>query len=510
MAVISTAVPSGAVASVFGNQFDYVNLREGLAGLPQVIAIFGTFDPTKTEVVENVPVRVFTEVEAGEKFGFGFPAHLAARQVLRKSGIVPTFVFPITGSDGGTVASDGSILTVANAGSTSAGTISIYIGGQRIPVTIADSTAAVDIQIAIAAAINAVVPLPVTAAVDGVEEDQTNLTCKYEGLIGNDISIAINLTEAEKDATPGGVTFTVSAFTTGAGTPTITAALNLMGDDWYTYIVNTFGPDTTTMAAFATFNEDERWDTLVNKFFRAFYGSVDDLATITAITDALTVDRTNAAITSPGAYSLPLEFAALAVGQMAARNQNNPPQPYTGLLLDGLVGSNAITGSDGGTQWTYTQRDAAVKDGCSTTILQDGIIALEDIVMHYHKEGEEPPAYQWAVDIAKLAEWAYNVNLVFAGDNWRGKILVDDTDIVVNPDARRPKDAVAEIFKLADAASFAAIITDPGFTKANTAASIDVANPNRINITTLIKLSGATRIISLTTNFGFNFGALAG
>lgn len=505
MAVISTAVPAGAVASVFGNQFKYINLREGLAGLPQVIAIFATFDPLKTAVVNDVPVRIFTEVEAGEKFGFGFPAHLAARQVLRKSGIVPVFVFPIDEA-GAAVAGDGSILVVADTGSSSSGTISLYIAGQRIPVTIANGTAAVDIQIAISAAINAVTNTPVVATVDGAEEDQSNIVSKYKGLIANDITIAINLTEAEKDATPGGVSFTITDLSSGAGTSVVTSALSNMGDDWYTYIVNTFGSEAVTMAAFATHNEDDRWDTLVNKFYRAFYGSVDNLATITAITDALTLDRTNGAITSPGGYMLPLELAALAVGGMAARNQNNPPQPYTGLLLDGLV--PALTTSGTG-QWTYLQRDAAVKAGCSTTIVEDGVIKLEDIVMHYHKEGEEPPAYRWAVDIAKLAEWAYNVHLVFTSDNWRGKILVDDTDIVVNPDARRPLDATAEIFKLVDAASFAAIVTRPGFTKENTATSIDVANPNRLNITTLIVLSGATRIISLTTNFGFNFGALA-
>ena len=502
MAVISNAVPPGAVASVFGNAFEYVNLREGLAGLPQVIAIFGTFDPTKTEVVNDVPVRIFTEVEAGEKFGFGFPLHLAARQVLRKSGIVPVFVFPIDEA-GAAVEGDGSILVVADAGATSSGTISLYIGGQRIPVTIAKDTTAVNIQVAITAAINASVNSPVTALVNGAEEDQSDITSKYKGLIANDISLAVNLTEAEKDASPGGVSFTITDLSSGSGTPVITTALANMGDDWYTYVVNTFGSDATTMAAFATHNEDDRWDTLVNKFYRAFYGSVDDLATITAITDALTVDRTNGAITSPGGYMLPFELAALAVGAMAARNQNNPPQPYTGILLDGLVPAT-VAG-----QWTYTERDAAVKAGCSTTILEDGVIKLEDVVMHYHKEGEEPPAYRWAVDIAKLAEWAYNVDLVFTSDNWRGKILVDDTDIVYNPDARRPLDAVGEIFKLADGASFAALITRPGFTKENTACSIDIANPNRLNITTLIVLSGATRIISLTTNFGFNFGALA-
>lgn len=502
MPVISTAVPAGAVASIFGNQFKYVNLREGLAGLPQVIAIFATFDPLKTAVVADEPVRVFTDVEAGEKFGFGFPAHLAARQVLRKSGIVPVFIFPID-EEGAAVEADGSILVVAGAGATSSGTISLYIGGQKVSVTIAKDTAATDIETAITAAINANINLPVTALVDGVVPEQSNITSKYKDATANDITIAINLTEAEKDASPGGVSFTITDLSSGAGVPAVTTALGNMGDDWYTYIVNCFGTDTDVMDEFATYNEDNRWNTLVNKFFRAFYGSVDILATITAITDARTLDRTNGAITSPGAYSLPLEFAALAVGQMAARNQNNPPQPYTGLLLDGLVA--ALTAS----QWTYTQRNSAVNAGCSTTILEDGIIKLEDVVMHYHKEGEEPPAYRWAVDIAKLAEWAYNVNLVFTGDNWRGKILVDDTDIVVNPDARRPLDTVAEIFKLADAASFAAIITRPGFTKENTAASIDVANPNRLNLTTLIVLSGAGRIISLTTAFGFNFGALA-
>ena len=178
--------------------------------------------------------------------------------------------------------------------------------------------------------------------------------------------------------------------------------------------------------------------------------------------------------------------------------------------MDGLVPSSEITGSDGAPHWTYPQRNAAIEAGCSTTIIEDGVIKLEDIVMHYHKSGEDPPAYRWAVDIAKLAEWAYNVELIFNSDKWRPCILIADTDMgVYNPKARKPKDAVADIFKLADAANAAAIITDPAFTKENTAASIDIANPNRLNITTIIKLSGAGRIISLTTNFGFNFGALA-
>ena len=500
MAVFSDAVPGGAVASVFGNKFEYVDLKEGLAGLPQVIAIFATYDPLKTGVAPNEPIRVFSGADAGEKFGFGFPAHLAARQTLRKSGVVPVFVFPIEEA-AGAVAADGSLLVVGTA--TQAGSVNIYVAGQHLSVAVAEGALPAEIATSIIDAINAEVNIPVTAVVDGVTAEQVNVTSLYLGAIANDISIAVNITQFEVDANPAGVSYVITAMTNGAGTPTVTDALNNFGDTWVTYIVNTFGDDTSVLAEFSNFNEDYRWDPIVQKFFKAFWGSVDDFATITAVTDTLKLDRTNGVIPSPGCYSLPLELAALAVGAMASRNQNNPAQPYTGLLLNGLV-PGPIPG-----QWTYAERDAAIKLGTGTTILLDGIIQLEDVAMHYHRTGEDPPAYRWAVDIAKLMEWAYNVSLVFEGTNWRGKILIDDGVPGSNPEARRPLDAKAEIFKLADGAADVALITSVDVTKANTVAGIDISNPNRLNIRTLLVLSGAGRVISLTTNFGFNFGSLA-
>jgi len=499
MAVISTAVPPGTVATVFGNEFKYQNLREGLAGLPKRIAILATYDPLKTGVVANKPVQVFTEVEAGEKFGFGFPAHLAARQVLRKSGIVPVFVFPIAE---GTATQATGTLTVANT-ATSSGTISLYVGGQRVPVTVANGSTAAEIATAIVAAITAATTdLPITAAVNGGVPEQVDITAKYSGAISDDITIAVNLTEAEKDATPGASTYTIVALSGGSGVPAITDALDEFGQTWYTHVVNTFGSDSTTLDALSTKNEDDQWDALEQRFFVSFWGSVDDFSTVTGVTDGRKLDRTNSVIPSPGAYSLPLELAALATGVIAASAQDDPAKPYTGLLLDGLT-----PGTDA-EQWNHTVADSAEKLGASWTVQRDGEITIKDILTHYHKTGEEPPAFRYVVDIAKLMEWAYNVKLVFQGSNWEGKILVDDDDLISNPNARKPRDAVAEIYKLADAASFAAILTRPEFTKDNTAASIDVSNPNRINIVTLVVLSGATRIVSLTTNFGFNFGSI--
>lgn len=500
MTVTSTAVPSGAVASIFGNKFNYVNLREGLAGLPQVIAIFATYDPLKTSVAPDEPIRVFDATEVGEKFGFGFPAHLAARRTLLKSGIVPVVIFPIEEAAGAAVA-DGSILIAGTA--TTAGQVSLYIAGQLLNVAVPTGTLPAAVATSIVAAITADVNLPVVAVVNGVTVEQVDITSKYKGAIADDISIAVNITQFEVDSNPGGVSYIITAMTNGAGVPSVQDALNNFGVDWYTYIVNTFGGETAVLDELNSFNESAKWDPLVNKFYRAFWGSVDDLTTITALTDSRKLDRTNSVIPSPDAYSLPLELAALAVGAIAARNQNNPAQPYTGLLMDGLTPATAAD------QWSYTERNVAINLGASTTILFDGVIQLEDIVMHYHRTGEEPPAYRWAVDIAKLAEWAYNVSLVFEGQNWRGKILIADGQATSNPEARRPIDAKAEIYKLADAAADAALTVKSALTKENTVAGIDGSNPNRLNVRTLIVLSGATRIISLTTNFGFNFGALA-
>lgn len=502
MAVTSTAVPSGSIATTFGNKFQYVDLREGLAGLPQKIAIFATYDPLKTSVVPDKPVQVFTGGEAGEKFGFGSPAHLAARQTLKFSRVVPVFIFPIEEA-AGAVAAEGNILVVGT--STSSGTISIYIGGQEINVTVSSATTPANIATAIVAAVAAkATDLPVTAVVNGVTPEQVDFTSRYKGAIANDITIAINLEQNEQDVSPVGVSFTITDMASGAGTPEVTDALNEFGDNWYTWVVNAFGTNTDVMDEFDEYNELNGWDPLKNTFFRAIYGSADDYSTITAITDARKLDRTNGVICSSGAYSLPLELAAAAVGSMADRNQDTPAQPYTGLTLDGL-----LPGADS-EQWDHTVADSAEKLGSSWTLVRDGKITIKEMIMHYHKTGEEPPAFRYAVDIAKLAEWAYNARLIFEGENWEGKILVDDSDVVQNPEARKPRDAVAEIYALADAAAIqAAIITRPDFTKANTVASIDIANPNRINIRTILVLSGATRIVSLTTSFGFNFGSLA-
>jgi len=188
---------------------------------------------------------------------------------------------------------------------------------------------------------------------------------------------------------------------------------------------------------------------------------------------------------------------------MAKVANNNPPTDYGAQRLTGL------TPGDDGDQWTYTQRDQAIKLGSSTIEVVDGVVTVGDVVTFYRPTGEEPPAYRYVVDIVKLQNIIYNFDLEFSKVEWAGAPLIPDGQPTVNPNARMPKSAVAAACAILDSLGLNAIISDPETAKDNTSAAIDSLNPKRLNLTTVVQLSGNTLIKDITLNFGFFFGQSA-
>jgi phage tail sheath gpL-like len=164
-----------------------------------------------------------------------------------------------------------------------------------------------------------------------------------------------------------------------------------------------------------------------------------------------------------------------------------------------------VPGTDG-EQWTYVDRDQAVKAGSSTIEVKDGVINLSDTVTFYHPDGDPIPAYRFVVDIIKLQNIIFNLDLEFATDKWDGAPLIPDDQPTVNRDAKKPKTAVAAVAAILDSLGLNAIISDPETAKANTFAEIDAGNPKRLNLVTTVQLSGNTNIKSIDLEFGFFFG----
>ena len=228
--------------------------------------------------------------------------------------------------------------------------------------------------------------------------------------------------------------------------------------------------------------------------------SADD---VTTLTDARKNDRINSLVTAPGSKSLPLQIAARAAARIATVANENPPHDYSRQSLSGI-----LPGTDA-EQWDYLTRNEAVSKGASTVEYKDGLVNLSDTVTFYHPDGEEPPAYRYVVDIVKLQNVIFNLDLIFNSEEWDGAPLIPDDQPTVNPAAKQPKAAVAAVNSLIDFLALEAIVSDPKTAKANTIAEIDSQNPKRLNVQLTLQLSGNVNIISVDFLFGFYFGPIS-
>jgi len=491
------SISNSAVARVVGIEVNFKDLRAGqILFLPQRIAIVAQGSDAVTYA--STPRQISNQKEAGETYGFGSPIHLASLELFPVNGdgvgTLPVTVYPLD-KDGAGVASAG---TSTQAGSqTTSASYQVKVNGiLSDPFTILSGAAAASVAVQMAAAINGVVAMPVIAVDNaGVLE----LTAKWSGVSSNDIQVEIIGVEA-------GITFTVTAMTGGLVNPDVDDALALITSVWETFIINQMEPgDVVTLGKFQAWG-DPRWgDDAQNPDVTmpavVMTGEPEaDIAVAETIPSGRKTDRVNAYATLQGSTNLPIQIAARAVAREAVVADNNPPQDYAGNRLTGLE----IGASDD--FWSYVERDRAVKAGLSTVELVDGIAELSDTVTFYHPDGEPVPAYRYVVDIVKLQQIIFNTRLIFARDDWNGSPLLPDNQATINPTAKRPKDAIAEVSAMIDSLALNAIISDPDFAKASIVAAIDSQNPKRLNVTFTVKLSGNTNIIAVDLNFGFFFG----
>lgn len=331
-----------------------------------------------------------------------------------------------------------------------------------------------------------------------VPSTKVNLISKWKGASANAIGI-----EVIGDTTLG-TTFALTQPTGGLVNPTVDASLAQVGNVWETLGLNALdGADTTALDTIQTWGEG-RWTQTLPKPIVVFRGNTDaSVATATAITSGRTDDRVNAQLVAPGSPNLPFVVAARQLARIAKLANNNPPHDYGSQRATGI-----IPGTDA-EQWDFTVRDQAVKAGSSTVEVKDGVVNISDVVTHYAPVGEPVPAYRFVVDIIKLMQAMYNLELIFATAKWDGAPLIPDSQATTNKAAKKPKMARASANKMIDALALEAILSDPETSKAATTATIDSQNPKRLNLALTIQLAGNTNQIPIDLNFGFYFGTAA-
>lgn len=480
------------VSRAFGIDVRFLDFQGGgVLFLPQQVALIGQGSEAATYAL--TPRVVTSSAEAGTIYGFGSPIHLAALMCYPVNGdglgSVPLTIYPLA-ADGSGVASVGDLTPTG----TQVGTASYRVvmnGIRSKQFVVEDGDVAADLEDRVAFAINAEVSMPMVATAG---TDVVDVVSKWKGASANGIILSV-------EGPDNGITWAFTQPVNGAANPDITAATDLIVQKWETQIINCLEvEDSTTLDAYSSFGEG-RWGALVKRPLVVHTGyNGSDLATIAALGDGRKSDRTNTLAWAPGSPRLPLQIAARQATIVARQATNNPPVNYDLQPLKGIE-----PGPDS-SQLNNTGRNVAVNAGISTTEIVDGLVVLSDVVTFYHPDGEEPPGFRYVVQIVKLQNIIFNLDLIFAGNGWPGAPLIPDIDVTTNPAARQPKDAVAAINVKLAGLSDKAFISDLARAQAATRADISEFNNMRLDGRVEIQVSGNASIISLDLGFGFFFG----
>ena len=422
-----------------------VQFKTGASVLARKLLIIATYDPAKTDVVDEVPVLITSPEDAGSQFGFGFMAHRLAVAADAGSRGIETYVIPQS-ELGGSVAADGSVDFTGSTG-VLAGIIYIYIAGLRVPVSVNKDDADTVLATKVVAAINADNDLPVTSAVDGGTPAQVNFTSKTQGTWGNDISITFNWGAGE--VLPVGVVAVVVDMANGAGVPDIADALDGLGTgdnqnlDNYTDVIHGYGQSSVILDAISDYNGAGNdfvgnYSKLVARPFRTLTGDVAPLSAaltaLLALANSRKLDRTNGVIAAPGSPNHPSELAAVTMGVLARINNTRAEETIINQELPGII---AGVLSD---QWSadYDNRNLAVTDGVSTTLLRNGVLTAQNVLTFYHPDSVplKSNGYRSQRNISINQNMLNATKLNFERDKWQGITIVEDVSKVANVTSR--------------------------------------------------------------------------
>lgn len=299
-------------------EFNTATAVRTLASNPQSVVLIAQRLPSGTWTADEA-VSVFSDDQAALYFGRGSQAHLMAMEAIKAYRYLQLSVMPVDDDATAGIAATCTLTLTGPASGT--GQNSVWIIGQRIDVAVASATDATAMGVALAAAINAKLSLPVTAnSAAGV----VTLTARNKGTWGNEFSV-------KASTTAPGVTVAVATGDAGAGDPDISPALSAVFAAGFTVVVTPFATQ-DALSALRDFVGDVS-SALEQRGTTGVAGWNGTLST--AVT--LAGDVNDGRITIGWHNGSQLPGALIAAGYAAViASQTDPAKPYDDLPVSGL------------------------------------------------------------------------------------------------------------------------------------------------------------------------------
>jgi len=270
---------------------------------------------------------------------------------------------------------------------TAPGSVPLYIGGRYLPVPIPTGQTLAQVATAVAAAINAAIGLPVTAAVDGTSAGKVNITARNKGECGNDIDLRIayrGVTAGE--VMPTTITYIVTPMTGGTTNPALATALSNLNDTGFDFIVCSL-TDAASLAAIATLLNDAngRWSWLSQTYGHCWVAKRGTAGTNATFATTLNNQHiTNIAFNdSP---TPPWKWAAAFAGAAAVSIRADPGVPLQNLAVPGVLPPPLAS------QFPLSIRNnTLLYGGCATWRVENGRVMMENMVTTYVTNASSAP-----------------------------------------------------------------------------------------------------------------------
>ncbi len=325
----------------------------------------------------------------------------------------------VLADDAGGVAATGTIVITGPA--TAAGTIVLYLGGERITVGVNSGDTATAIGTAMAAAINANADLPVTA---GAVTGTVTLTFRHKGLVGNTYDVRHSFRDGE--SLPAGVALvitTLGGVVAGTVNPTLTSLIAAMADLWFQIWTHPY-TDATSLTAIET-ELATRFGPMRSQDGLAITSMSGSFSTHTSLGSGRNSPH-SVIVSQPGPNPLmpPMEFAAEVAGVVAIAGAADPARPFQTLALPRTI---AVAETD---QWSLDERNLFLFDGIATTKrVAGGVVQLERLITTYQTSpaGADDTAYLDATTLLTLMYLRYSFRVRMQSRYPRHKLANDGT-----------------------------------------------------------------------------------
>lgn len=434
----------------------------------------------------DTPVSVPDAEQANALFGEGSMAARMVQKFRERNAFTDLDVIPLDDAAG--TDATGNFLFAGSA--TAAGTVYLYVGGERIVVAVASGDSATDVASAVSTAINAVEGIPVSAS---PTIGQVDLTALNAGEVGNGIDLRLNYNAGE--ALPAGITCTVTAMSGGATNPTLTNAIAAMGDTQFHVIAFPY-TDATSLAAIEA-ELLSRWGPLRAIEGVAIAAEQDTVANLQTLGDS----RNSQFVSILGLEPFPgvvAEHAAQVAAQVAFYGANDPARPFQSLGLSGLAPAEVD-------RFTVQEQNLLLEDGISTLVTDSGgVQRISRLVTTRTKNdsGFEDHAFRDVNDVLQLGfyrwSWTTRMGLRFPRHKL-AESLSGTQDGGQN--VLTPMGAKAE--SIAHYASLEAlgIVQDPRHFADNSQFEINASDPNRLDCLLAPRLTGQARVVAGKVQF---------